>query len=78
VEIACITDLQPRRQFLLKRPDASKVPALDVDPRAYWIYTNTPLDNDACSVPHVKETLSIRPPAVPTPIAGAVRLRTSG
>lgn len=40
-----ILDLQPRRQFLLKRPDASKVLELSVDPRAYWIYTNTPLDN---------------------------------
>jgi type IV secretion system protein TrbE len=41
-----IVDLQPRRQFLLKRPDAAKVLELTVDPRAYWIYTNTPLDND--------------------------------
>src|SRR5215471_6510872 len=46
VEIARIMDLQPRRQFLLKRPDAAKVLELIVDPRAYWIYTNTPLDND--------------------------------
>lgn len=40
-----IVDLQPRRQFLLKRPDAAKVLELQVDPRAYWIYTNTPSDN---------------------------------
>jgi type IV secretion system protein TrbE len=46
VEVARIMDLQPRRQFLLKRPDAAKVLELSVDPRAYWIYTNTPLDND--------------------------------
>lgn len=46
VEAARIMDLQPRRQFLLKRPDAAKVLELTVDPRAYWIYTNTPLDND--------------------------------
>jgi type IV secretion/conjugal transfer VirB4 family ATPase len=46
VEVARIMELQPRRQFLLKRPDASKVLELTVDPRAYWIYTNTPLDND--------------------------------
>jgi len=46
VEVARIMDLQPRRQFLLKRPDAAKVLELTVDPRAYWIYTNTPLDND--------------------------------
>lgn len=47
VEIARVMDLQPRRQFLLKRPDAAKVLELAVDPRAYWIYTNTPLDNDS-------------------------------
>jgi len=41
-----ILDLQPRRQFLLKRPNASKVLELTVDPRAYWIYTNTPFDNE--------------------------------
>jgi type IV secretion system protein TrbE len=41
-----IVELQPRRQFLLKRPDAAKVLELQVDPRAYWIYTNTPLDNE--------------------------------
>jgi type IV secretion/conjugal transfer VirB4 family ATPase len=46
VEVARIMNLQPRRQFLLKRPDAAKVLELIVDPRAYWIYTNTPLDND--------------------------------
>ena len=46
VEVARIMDLQPRRQFLLKRPDAAKVLELTVDPRAYWIYTNTPLDNE--------------------------------
>ena len=31
VEIARITDLQPRRQFLLKRPDAAKVLELTLD-----------------------------------------------
>src|SRR4051812_37470369 len=45
VEARKIRELQPRRQFLLKRPDASKVLELTVDPKAYWIYTNTPLDN---------------------------------
>ena len=39
-------NLQPRKQFLLKRPEAAKVLELTVDPRAYWIYTNTPIDND--------------------------------
>jgi type IV secretion/conjugal transfer VirB4 family ATPase len=56
VEARRIRELQPRRQFLLKRPDAAKVLELIVDPRAYWIYTNTPLDNDRLQrgdVPHV-------------------------
>jgi type IV secretion system protein VirB4 len=41
-----IVELVPRRQFLLKRPDAAKVLELHVDPRAYWLYTNTPVDNE--------------------------------
>jgi type IV secretion/conjugal transfer VirB4 family ATPase len=45
VETRKIRELQPRRQFLMKRPDAAKVLELTVDPKAYWIYTNTPLDN---------------------------------
>ncbi len=40
-----IVELVPRRQFLLKRPGAAKVLELHVDPRAYWLYTNTPVDN---------------------------------
>ena len=39
----------PRQQALLKRPDLAKVINLHVDPESYWIYTNTPLDNDAAS-----------------------------
>jgi type IV secretion/conjugal transfer VirB4 family ATPase len=46
VELARIVDLQPRWQFLLKRPDTAKVLELTVDSRAYWIYTNTPRDNE--------------------------------
>ena len=45
-EAELITRLQPRRQALLKRPDLAKVINLHVDPQSYWIYTNTPLDND--------------------------------
>jgi type IV secretion system protein VirB4 len=41
-----IVELVPRRQFLLKRPGAAKVLELHVDPRAYWLYTNTPVDNE--------------------------------
>jgi hypothetical protein len=30
----------------LKRPDLAKVLTLAVDPKSYWIYTNTPIDNE--------------------------------
>ena len=40
------TNLIPRQQLLLKRPDVTKVLSLNVDPKSYWIYTNTPLDNE--------------------------------
>jgi type IV secretion system protein VirB4 len=46
MELNLLTDLTPRRQLLLKRPDLTKVLTLAVDPRSYWIYTNTPIDND--------------------------------
>jgi type IV secretion/conjugal transfer VirB4 family ATPase len=46
MELDRLTDLIPRRQILLKRPDVSKVLDLNVDPRSYWLYTNTPVDND--------------------------------
>jgi len=36
----------PRRQLLLKRPDIAKVLTLNVDARSYWLYTNTPIEND--------------------------------
>jgi type IV secretion system protein VirB4 len=45
-EAALIAQLRPRQQVLLKRPDVAKVLNLHVDPASYWIYTNTPSDND--------------------------------
>ena len=45
-ELDLLTELIPRRQMLLKRPDLAKVLNLNVDPRSYWLYTNTPIDND--------------------------------
>ena len=45
-ELDLLASLMPRRQMLLKRPDLTKVLTLAVDPKSYWIYTNTPLDND--------------------------------
>jgi type IV secretion system protein VirB4 len=45
-ETSLIAHLRPRQQVLLKRPDVAKVLNLHVDPESYWIYTNTPIDND--------------------------------
>lgn len=44
-ESQMIARLIPKQQFLLKRPDHAKVLNLNVDPRGYWIYTNSPYDN---------------------------------
>ena len=44
-EASLLAGLKPRQQLLLKRPDHAKVLNLRVDPQSYWIYTNTPLDN---------------------------------
>ena len=45
-ELDLLTELAPRRQLLLKRPDLAKVLTLNVDSRSYWLYTNTPADNE--------------------------------
>lgn len=45
-ELELVAGLLPRQQLLLKRPDLTKVLTLAVDPKSYWIYTNTPVDND--------------------------------
>ncbi len=44
-ETRLIEALPPKRQILVKRPDAAKVLNLDVDPVGYWLYTNDPFDN---------------------------------
>jgi type IV secretion system protein VirB4 len=46
MELDLLTGLIPRQQMLLKRADVAKVLTLTVDPKSYWIYTNTPLDNE--------------------------------
>ena len=46
MELDRLAELTPRRQLLLKRPGLAKVLTLNVDPHSYWLYTNTPLDND--------------------------------
>jgi type IV secretion system protein VirB4 len=38
-EAACITQLRPRQQALLKRPDLARVVNLHVDPQSYDLYT---------------------------------------
>jgi type IV secretion system protein VirB4 len=45
MELDLLTGLIARQQILLKRPDVTKVLTLTVDPKSYWIYTNTPVDN---------------------------------
>lgn len=45
-ELDLLAGLIPRQQLLLKRPDLTKVLTLTVDPKSYWIYTNTPIENE--------------------------------
>ena len=45
-ELDLLTGLVRRQQILLNRPDLAKALSLTVDPKSYWIYTNTPVDND--------------------------------
>ncbi|HWB83492.1 MAG TPA: hypothetical protein VG675_05100 [Bryobacteraceae bacterium] len=44
-EAALIAGLVPKQQILIKRPDLAKVANLKVDPKGYWLYTNSPFDN---------------------------------
>jgi type IV secretion/conjugal transfer VirB4 family ATPase len=44
-EVDTIARLNPKQQMLLKRPNGSRVLALNVDRRGYWLYTNNPKDN---------------------------------
>ena len=46
MELDVLSGLTPRQQVLLKRPSLAKVLTLRVDPKSYWIYTNTPIDNE--------------------------------
>jgi len=40
-----VAGLIPRQQVLVKRPNLAKVVNLHVDPKEYWLYTNSPYDN---------------------------------
>jgi type IV secretion system protein VirB4 len=44
-EVALVSNLIPKQQFLIKTPELSKVANLHVDPKSYWLYTNDPYDN---------------------------------
>jgi type IV secretion/conjugal transfer VirB4 family ATPase len=44
-EVDVISNLIPKRQFLIKTPELAKVANLTVDPKSYWLYTNDPYDN---------------------------------
>lgn len=46
MELDLLSGLVPRQQILLKRSNLAKVLTLRVDPKSYWIYTNTPIDNE--------------------------------
>jgi type IV secretion system protein VirB4 len=46
MELDLLAGLAARQQVLLKRPTLTKVLTLRVDPKSYWIYTNTPVDNE--------------------------------
>ena len=45
-ELDLLAHLVPRQDLLLKRPGVTRVLTLTVDPQSYWIYTNTPTDNE--------------------------------
>lgn len=45
-EVELFAGLLPKRQFLVKTQARAKVLNLDLDPRAYWEYTNSPYDNE--------------------------------
>jgi type IV secretion system protein VirB4 len=44
-ESQAISRLIPKQQILLKRPGFAKILNLNVDPMGYWLYTNSPYDN---------------------------------
>ncbi|MBV8830079.1 MAG: DUF87 domain-containing protein, partial [Acidobacteriaceae bacterium] len=45
-EVELFSSLVPKRQFLAKTEQRSKVLNVNLDPRAYWEYTNSPYDNE--------------------------------
>jgi type IV secretion system protein VirB4 len=45
-EVELFSALIPKRQFLVKTAQRSKVLNVNLDPNAYWQYTNSPYDNE--------------------------------
>ena len=45
-EVELFAGLRPKGQFLLKTDQRAKVLNVDLDPTAYWQYTNSPYDNE--------------------------------
>ena len=45
-EAELVASLLPKNQLLVKRPDLAKVLQLNVAEKDYWIYTNSPFDNE--------------------------------
>jgi type IV secretion system protein VirB4 len=45
MQLELLSNLRERKQVLLTRPEVSKVLTLNVDKSSYWLYTNSPLDN---------------------------------
>lgn len=45
-EVELFSALIPKRQFLVKTEHRSNVLNVNLDPRAYWEYTNSPYDNE--------------------------------
>lgn len=45
-EVELFSELIPKRQFLLKAASRAKVLNVNLDPHAYWQYTNSPCDNE--------------------------------
>jgi type IV secretion system protein VirB4 len=43
-----IQKLTPKRQMLLHTPDITRILNLEVDPKSYWLFTNSPNDDVRC------------------------------
>jgi type IV secretion system protein VirB4 len=44
-QVEIIRTLTPKRKLFLHTPNVSKELTLEVDPKSYWLFTNSPVDN---------------------------------